>query len=46
MVADAVHQAGDDQLMHFVASREAAEAMEPRCVPVDYVIVDDVEVRP
>jgi microcompartment protein CcmK/EutM len=34
--------------VYFVASREAAEAMEPRFVPVDHAIVgivDDVEVR-
>ena len=44
-----VHQAGEGDLIYFVASREAAEAMEPRFVPVDHAIVgivDDVEVRP
>lgn len=49
VAADAVHQAGDGDVVYFVASREAAEAMEPRFVPVDHAIVgivDDVEVRP
>ncbi len=49
VAADAVYQAGDGELVYFVASREAAEAMEPRFVPVDHAIVgivDDVEVRP
>lgn len=48
VAADAVHQAGEGELVYFVASREAAEAMEPRFVPVDHAIVgivDDVEVR-
>ncbi|MEN8239267.1 MAG: EutN/CcmL family microcompartment protein [Actinomycetota bacterium] len=48
IAADAVHQAGEGELVYFVASREAAEAMEPRFVPVDHAvvgIVDDVEVR-
>jgi microcompartment protein CcmK/EutM len=49
VAADAVHQAGTGEVVYFVASREAAEAMEPRFVPVDHAIVgivDDVEVRP
>jgi len=49
VAADAVHQAGEGDLIYFVASREAAEAMEPRFVPVDHAIVgivDDVEIRP
>lgn len=49
VAADAVHQAGPGDLVYFVASREAAEAMHPRFVPVDHAIVgivDDVEVRP
>lgn len=48
IAADAVHQAGEGELVYFVASREAAEAMEPRFVPVDHAIVgivDDIEVR-
>lgn len=48
IAADAVHQAGEGDLVYFVASREAAEAMEPRFVPVDHAvvgIVDNVEVR-
>ncbi len=49
VAADAVYQAGVGDLVYFVASREAAEAMEPRFVPVDHAIVgivDAVEVRP
>lgn len=49
VAADAVHQAGPGDVVYFVASREAAEAMQPRFVPVDHAIVgivDDVEVRP
>lgn len=48
VAADAVLQAGEGDLVYFVASREAAEAMEPRFVPVDHAIVgivDAVEVR-
>lgn len=48
VAADAVHQAGPGDLVYFVASREAAEAMSPRFVPVDHAIVgivDHVEVR-
>ena len=48
VAADAVMQAGPGDVVYFVASREAAEAMEPRFVPVDHAIVgivDDVEVR-
>jgi len=49
VAADGVYQAGVGDVVYFVASREAAEAMEPRFVPVDHAIVgivDDVEVRP
>lgn len=49
VAADAVHQAGQGDTVYFVASREAAEALEPRFVPVDHAIVgiaDAVEVRP
>jgi ethanolamine utilization protein EutN len=48
VAADAVAQAGPGDVVYFVASREAAEAMQPRFVPVDHAIVgivDDVEVR-
>lgn len=48
VAADAVAQAGPGDLVYFVASREAAEAMSPRFVPVDHAIigiVDAVEVR-
>lgn len=48
VAADAVHQSGEGDLIYFVASREAAEAMEPSFVPVDHAIVgivDDLDVR-
>jgi len=48
VAADAVLQAGEGDLVYFVASREAAEAMEPRFVPVDHAIVgivDALEIR-
>ena len=48
VAADAVYQSGEGDLVYFVASREAAEAMSPRFVPVDHAIVgivDGVEVR-
>lgn len=47
VAADAVHMAGPDELVYFVSSREAAEAMPVRFVPVDHAIVgivDDVQV--
>lgn len=47
VAADAVNQAGPGDLVYFVASREAAEAMEPRFVPVDHAVVglvDGIEV--
>lgn len=43
VVADAVHMAGPGELVYFVASREAAEALEPRFVPVDHAIVGIVD---
>lgn len=49
VAADAVHMAGPGELVYFVASREAAEAMPVRFVPVDHAIVgivDDVQVMP
>ena len=39
IAADAVHMAGPGELVYVVASREAAEALEPRFVPVDHAIV-------
>ena len=48
VAADAVHMAGPGELVFFVASREAAEALEPRFVPVDHAIVgivDEIELR-
>ena len=49
VAADATGQAGLGDRIYYVSSREAAEAMEPRFVPVDHAIVgivDAVEVRP
>jgi ethanolamine utilization protein EutN len=43
VAADAVHMAGPGELIYFVASREAAEALEPRFVPVDHAIVGIVD---
>lgn len=43
VAADAVHQSGRGDLVYFVASREAAEALEPRFVPVDHAIVGIVD---
>ena len=47
IAADAVHMAGPGELVYFVSSREAAEAMPVRFVPVDHAIVgivDEVQV--
>lgn len=47
VAADAVHMAGPGELVYYVSSREAAEAMPVRFVPVDHAIVgivDHVEV--
>lgn len=49
VAADAVRTAGPGELVYFVSSREAAEAMQVRFVPVDHAvvgIVDDVTVQP
>ena len=46
VAADAVHMAGDGELVYFVSSREAAEALPVRFVPVDHAIVgivDDIQ---
>lgn len=43
VAADAVHMAGPGELIYFVSSREAAEALEPRFVPVDHAIVGIVD---
>ncbi len=43
VAADAVHMAGPGELIYFVASREAAEALEPRFVPIDHAIVGIVD---
>jgi ethanolamine utilization protein EutN len=45
VAADAVHMAGLGEIVYFVSSREAAEALPVRFVPVDHAItgiVDDV----
>jgi ethanolamine utilization protein EutN len=43
VAADAVHMAGPGELVYFVASREAAEALDPSFVPVDHAIVGIVD---
>jgi len=48
VAADGVHMAGPGELVYFVSSREAAEALPVRFVPVDHAIVgivDDVQVN-
>jgi ethanolamine utilization protein EutN len=49
VAADAVHMAGPGELVYFVASREAAQALEETFVPVDHAIVgivDEVAILP
>ena len=43
VAADALSMAGLGELIYFVASREAAEALEERFVPVDHAIVGIVD---
>ncbi len=43
VAADAVAMAGPGELVYYVASREAAEAMVERFVPVDHAIVGLVD---
>jgi ethanolamine utilization protein EutN len=43
VAADAVHMAGSGELVYFVASREAAQALEETFVPVDHAIVGIVD---
>jgi ethanolamine utilization protein EutN len=43
VAADAVHMAGPGELIYWVGSREAAEAMPVRFVPVDHAIVGIVD---
>ena len=43
IAADGVYMAGRGELVYFVSSREAAEALEPRFVPVDHAIVGIVD---
>ncbi len=43
VAADAVHMAGRGELVYFVSSREAAQAMPDTFVPVDHAIVGIVD---
>ena len=43
VAADAVHMAGPGELVYFVSSREAAEALPIRFVPVDHAITGIVD---
>ncbi len=43
VAADAVHMAGPGELVYFVASREAAQALDETFVPVDHAIVGIVD---
>ena len=43
VAADAVHMAGLGELVYFVASREAAQALAEPLVPVDHAIVGIVD---
>ena len=43
VAGDAVSMAGPGELVYFIASREAAEAMPVRFVPVDHAIVGIVD---
>ncbi len=43
VAADAVQMAGPGELVYMVSSREAAEAMPVRFVPVDHAIVGIVD---
>jgi ethanolamine utilization protein EutN len=49
VAADALATAGPDQLVHYVAAREAAQALTETFVPVDHAIVgivDAVDIDP
>jgi ethanolamine utilization protein EutN len=49
IAADGVHMAGPGELIYFVGSREAAQAMPEPFVPVDHAIVgivDQLAVQP
>lgn len=43
VAADAVHMAGEGELVYYVSSREAAEALPVRFVPVDHAITGIVD---
>lgn len=49
VAADGVHMAGPDELVYYVGSREAAQAMPKPFVPIDHAIVgivDQLDVTP
>lgn len=49
VAADAVRMAAPGELVYYVSSREAAEALPVRFVPVDHAItgiVDEIQVAP
>ena len=43
VAADALHMAGEGELVYFVSSREAAESLPERFVPVDHAVVGIVD---
>ena len=43
VAADAIHTAGPGELVYFVGSREAAQAMPDPFVPVDHAVVGIVD---
>ena len=43
VAADAVSMAGPGEIVYFVSSREAAEALPERFVPVDHAVVGIVD---
>lgn len=43
VAADAIHMAGPGERVYFVASREAAVALEDSFVPVDHAILGIVD---
>lgn len=43
VAADAVHMAGPGELVYYISSREAAEALPERFVPVDHAITGIVD---
>jgi len=43
VAADALRMAGEGELVYFVSSREAAESLPERFVPVDHAVVGIVD---